>query len=579
MRQLGAGITGRILFALGAGLLTGFLVIAISAPIVAQQHDTATLEEWLRSEANLVASQVVDSVRAGDADATDALAHRIAQAAEVRVTIIGTDGVVIGESDEDRHLMENHSTRPEVVPALHGSVGSSIRHSATVGRDLMYVAVPIRDGGGPVIGVARTALPLTELQALAGRLGGAVVLAGLASALVAFAVVVFLARSVTRPIVDLTKRAERLAEGEEATFAIEGPDELQRLGSALRRMSVSLEGARDGAERERDRLATLIDELGEAVLMAESNGTVVAANRAYARIFGSDPVGHRVVEVVREHELLDAIEKARLGEDATATIDRAGAGTLLRGVVRRLDDGMLIVVVQDLSDVRRLETVRRDFVANISHELRTPIASLKAMAETLEGGAVDDRAVARDFVGRMHAEVEDLAQLVEELLTLSRLESAELELDRRPIAPHELVERARERMAPLADRAGLELVSAVPAELPMVQADADRIAQVFGNLIHNAVKYTPRGGRITLAAKEDDGSVAFTVADTGQGIAPAELPRVFERFYKGDRARSSAGTGLGLAIAKHIVQAHGGSITAASDGPDRGSRFTFTLPT
>jgi two-component system phosphate regulon sensor histidine kinase PhoR len=572
-------ITGRILVAAGAGLVAGFLVIAISAPILAQQHDTETLQDWLRSEAKVVASQAADAVRGGDTDAVDLLAHRIARAAGVRVTIVAMDGVVIGESDEDRHVMENHATRPEVAPALQGGEGSSIRHSATIGRDLLYVAVPIRDNTGAVIGVARTALPVTELQSLAARLGGAIIFAGLASAGVALVVVMLLSRSVTRPILTLAARAERLAEGVEATFAIEGPDEMQRLGSALRRMSVSIEGARDAAERERDRLATLIEELGEAVLLADGHGTVIGANRAFERIFGVEARGQRVVEVVREHELLEAIASARVGAEAVATIERAEPRTFLRAIARRLEDGELLVVVQDLSDVRRLETVRRDFVANISHELRTPIASLKAMAETLEAGALDDRVAARDFVSRMHAEIEDLAQLVEELLTLGRLESAELELHRRKVVASDLVVRARERMEPLAERAGQALDAVVASDLPAVDVDPDRIAQVFANLIHNAVKYTPRGGRITLSAARADGSVAFSVSDTGQGISSAELPRIFERFYKGDRARSSPGTGLGLAIAKHIVQAHGGTIEAASDGPGRGSRFTFTLPT
>ena len=571
-------ITGRILLATSAGLIAGFVVIAASAPIVAQQHDTQTLEEWLTSEANVVADQAAASARSGDADAADALAHRIARAAGVRVTIIAKDGVVIGESDEDRHVMENHATRPEVAPALRGVPGSSVRHSATINRDLLYVAVPIRDGDN-VIGAARTALPVTELQSLAARLGGLIVAAGVASALVAFVVVMLLARAVTRPIASLTAKAERLAAGAHETFATSGPEELQRLGAALTRMADSTQGAREIAEAERDRLAMLIDELGEAVLIADTDGTVVDANRAFTRLFGADPVGKRVIEAVREHELLEAISTARVGQDASATIERSEPRISLRGIARRLDDGELLVVVQDLTDVRRLETVRRDFVANISHELRTPLASLKAMAETLEGGAINDPSAARDFVSRMHAEIEDLAQLVEELLTLSRLESAELELHRQHMPASDLVARARERMTPLAERAGLSIAVETNAELPAVDADPDRIAQVFANLIHNAVKYTPRGGLIKLSAARADGMVTFSVSDTGQGISPAELPRIFERFYKGDRARSSPGTGLGLAIAKHIVQAHGGTIAAASDGPGRGSRFTFTLPT
>jgi two-component system phosphate regulon sensor histidine kinase PhoR len=246
--------------------------------------------------------------------------------------------------------------------------------------------------------------------------------------------------------------------------------------------------------------------------------------------------------------------------------------------VRPLDSGELLLVIQDLTNLRRLETMRSDFVANVSHELRRPITSLKAMAETLEEGALNDPVAARDFVARMHREIDGLAQLVNELLALTRIESGAepLTLDRR--APGDLLAEAARRMGPLAARAGVALL-VEPTRASDVRADADRIEQVLANLVHNAVKFTPNGGTVRLSA-EDDGSdrVMFSVSDTGAGIDAADLDRVFERFYKADRARASEGTGLGLAIAKHLVQAHGGRIEARSAGQGKGATFLFTLP-
>jgi two-component system phosphate regulon sensor histidine kinase PhoR len=234
--------------------------------------------------------------------------------------------------------------------------------------------------------------------------------------------------------------------------------------------------------------------------------------------------------------------------------------------------------MQDLSRIRRLETVRRDFVANVSHELRTPIASLKAMVEALEAGAMNDPAATRDFLTRMHGEVDGLAQLVAELLTLSRVESGEERPRPEPVEPIELVRPAVARLGALAGRSSVSLELDLPSRLPSVLADREKIGQVLTNLLHNAIKFTPAGGRVVVGAASEDGAVRFEVRDTGVGIARDEVDRVFERFYKSERSRAGGGTGLGLAIARHIVDAHGGSIAAKSEGPGRGSTFSFTLP-
>ena len=577
MRALVRTIPRRAALAALAGLLAGIFVLAIAAPGLADRHDAETLQAWLGSEARLAGDLAHDGLLTRDPNVLDPLAHRIATSAGVRVTFIDPTGVVLGESDEDRTTMDNHASRPEVAAALAGDQGSAIRVSATVQRDLLYVAVPVRDGS-QIIGVARTALPVTTLESFASRLGGTIALAGALATAVALAVVVLLARAVTGPIGALTRSAETVAGGGSARFEGGGPDETRRLGDALRTMSDRITGERHEAESERDRLAVLIDELGDAIVIADADGRIERANRAASELLGSPLAGRRLMDVVRDHEAIDAIAGARADDDSVAHIERTDPPRFQRVVARRLADGELLLVIQDLTNLRRLQTVRRDFVANVSHELRTPLASLKAMAETLQAGAIDEPDAARDFVRRMGTEIDDLARLVEELLLIGRLESGQPVVTPTVVPVAALLDGARERLGPLVERARLRLVVDPPERVPVVSADAERIGQVFANLVHNATKHTPSGGEIRLSATPDGRFVLFTVHDTGDGIVASDVDRIFERFYKSDRSRADGGSGLGLSIAKHIVEAHGGVIRAASAGPGRGATFTFTLP-
>jgi two-component system phosphate regulon sensor histidine kinase PhoR len=556
-------------------IAVAFAVVGAAVPAIARDHEIEVLGTRLANDAALAADLARDGFRARDAETLDALAHRIATQAQLRVTFIGTDGTVLGESDEDRRLMENHASRPEVVPALAGAQGQTVRHSATVGRDLLYVAVPVRDGDR-VIGVSRVALPLVAVDALAARLAGPLVAGAVAAAFVALALSYFVARAITRPIERITLAAER-EDGFELRDDVRGTEEVQRLAAALRRAGAAIRDERRAAQAERDHLAALIDELADAIFIADADGRIELANAAARRRSGEDVIGRRLVEVVRDHEALEAIAGAREGRERAVTIERAEPRRFMRVVAKPLERGELLLVMQDLTTLRRLETMRSDFVANVSHELRRPITALKAMAETLEEGALDDPVAARDFVGRMHREIDGLAQLVNELLGLTRIESGAEPLALARHSPAALLEECARRMGPLAERAGVAL-TVEPTDASDVRADADRVAQVLANLVHNAVKFTPSGGSVRLRAADVDGAVALSVVDTGTGIDPADLERVFERFYKADRARSSEGTGLGLAIAKHLVQAQSGTITAESPGRGRGATFRFTLP-
>jgi two-component system phosphate regulon sensor histidine kinase PhoR len=333
-------------------------------------------------------------------------------------------------------------------------------------------------------------------------------------------------------------------------------------------------------DAERTRLAAVLDRMTDGVLIADSNGQIQFANPAIDSLFETNQaVGRRVVEVLRQHQLVEAWQRSReTGEAQEESVELPARRRFLQLVVLPdRETGGSLLLVQDLTRVRRLETVRRDFISNLSHELRTPLASLKALTETLRDGALEDPKAAPRFLGRIETEVDALTQMATELLELSRIESGQVPLQRKAVPAAALLLSAAERMRAQVERAGLVLHLENPQDMTEVSADPPRLEQVLVNLIHNAVKFTRPGGEVALAVQTGSGFVRFSVRDTGVGIPADDLERIFERFYKADRARSGGGTGLGLSISRHLVEAHGGRIWAEST-EGRGSTFYFTIP-
>jgi two-component system phosphate regulon sensor histidine kinase PhoR len=322
------------------------------------------------------------------------------------------------------------------------------------------------------------------------------------------------------------------------------------------------------------------------VLITDDKGRVGLINPTAARLLRTneeEAIGRSFAEVAWHHDLIELWQRAcGRREEEDALIEMGLQDAFMRMIVSPLETSGrqdCLVILQDLTRIRRLETVRRDFLSNISHELRTPLASLKALVETLQDGALEDPPAARRFLAQADGEVDALSQMVEELLELTRIESGKVPLRLSETAVQDVVRPPVERLRPQSERQRLKLIVDLSDDLPPVLSDALRTQQVVGNLLHNAIKFTPEGGKVTLRARlQSDGShVVFSVKDTGVGIPAAELPRIFERFYKADRARSGGGTGLGLAISRHIVQAQGGKIWAKSK-EGKGSTIFFTLP-
>lgn len=472
---------------------------------------------------------------------------------------------------------------PEVRAAVGGQTGEATRVNPATGATEFYVAVPVREGDIQlgVLHFVFTEQPLTaQIHRLRTLILVVLGIAALVVGLMAVALAEYLAYGVRR----VTEVVERITTGDlDARILSLRYAELGDLARAFNRMADKLQSQMKKRAREKDRLHTVMQVMTDGVVILNRSGEVKLINPAGARLLNTSAdkaLDRSFVQAARDHRIAEVWRRCEAsGNEEVAAIE-LGMTQFVRVVVTPLLKKMgrgYLVILQDLTQVRRLQTVRQDFVSNVSHELRTPLASLRALTETLRDSALDDPPAANRFLDRMEIEVDALTQMVEELLELSRIESGEAPLRLNPVLPATAVIPPVDRLRPQAERSRLELVVDIPHELPPVLVDAGKIHQVVTNLVHNAIKFTPPGGHIRVTATADAAVVTVAVADTGPGIAAADLPRIFERFFKTDRSRAVGGTGLGLAIAKHIVQAHGGKIWAESQ-EGRGSTFFFTLP-
>jgi two-component system phosphate regulon sensor histidine kinase PhoR len=539
-----------------------------------------SLRSQLGNEARITAEASLPSLLGpGEPSNLDALAKKLGEQTDTRVTIIAFDGTVLADSEEDPATMENHADRPEVMDALVTGVGESTRYSTTLGQKMMYVAVPI-SYQGEILGVARVSLPLTDVESLVHQVTVSIIVAMLVVTLLVILAAWIIARITTRPIRKLTAVSKQIASGELGQkITIEAKDEVGELAHAFNDMSAKLKELVEAISEDRTRLATILDNMADGVIMTDMEGNISLANRAVEKLFNIKEAENKpLIEAVRDHEVDELLKLCLKTAQTQATQYESGTSKrYLRAIAIPIAHSGVLLLFQDLTELRNLQTTRRELIGNISHEFRTPLAGIKAMVETLCGGAVDDKKAARDFLTRVDSEVDRLTQLVAELTELSRIETGKAELKEEPVNLNKLAEEVITQLSPQAERQKLAIGKKLDADLPSVLADKDRVRQVITNLVHNAIKFTPPGGRITVTTRTLEGSAVVNIADTGVGIPKEDLPRVFERFYKGDKARAGEGTGMGLAIAKHVVEAHGGSIWVESE-EGKGSTFSFSLP-
>jgi two-component system, OmpR family, phosphate regulon sensor histidine kinase PhoR len=542
------------------------------------------LRSYLINEARLVADEAGPAlINSGNNTSADEIAKTTGANIDARVTIIAVDGKVLGDSWENPLTMENHAARPEIAAAMATGSGESTRYSTTTSQNMLYLAVRIADREH-LLGVARVALPITTVE---NSVNSAIRTISWATAIAALLVILaaaLITRMITRPVRELTRAAVRVTSGQfDQLIQMESRDEIGRLGHAFNKMSANLRDKMAAISGEKSKLATVLSSITDGVIITDTRSNILLANPAAETLFHfkeSQALGKPLIEAVFNHEIDQLLKKCLdIKEKQIATVDTTN-GKFLRVIAVPLKTESLtgaLILLQDLTELRNLQTMRREFVGNISHELRTPLAGIKAIVETLQDGAIDDKDVARDFLGKVNAEVDNLTLMVNELIELSRIETGKVKLDLAPVNLNILINEVIARLKPLSERKQISILTNLSGTLPTIQADRERIQQVITNIMHNAIKFTPDFGEIKVRTEEDAESVTVRIADTGIGISKEDLPHIFERFFKADRSRSNPGSGLGLAIAKHIVKAHGGDISVQSQ-VGKGSTFSFSLP-
>lgn len=542
------------------------------------------LETQLTNEARLVAEISLPAFTHPDKQSElDSIAKTAGKEIQTRITFIAKDGTVLGDTDQSPLTMENHATRPEILAALSSGVGQSIRYSATLHENMMYVAVPVINQG-QILGLSRVALPLTTVESSINGIILTIITAIAIVALLLIMAAALIAILITRPVRQITKAAEGIASGKlDQQIPVRSKDEIGRLGRAFNDMSSNLKTMVELIENERGKLATILSSLTDGVIMTDSERRILLANPAAEQLFNFKTAtvsNCPLIEAVHDHEIDNLLKKCLItSSEQTAQVNSA-AGRFLRVIAAPVAAGQkraALVLFQDLTELRSLQTMRRELIGNISHELRTPLAGIKAMVETLKGIAIDDKETTSDFLGRIDSEVDRLTQMVTELTELSRIETGKAKLELVPTDMNLLISGVVTQLNPLAERQQVTIRTELASTLPLVTVDSDRIRQTVINLIHNAIKFNHPAGEVTITTNTSRDSITVSVSDTGIGISKNDLPHVFERFFKADKARTKGGSGLGLAIAKHTIQTHGGNIQAQSE-EGKGSIFSFSLP-
>jgi two-component system, OmpR family, phosphate regulon sensor histidine kinase PhoR len=567
-------VRNRIFFKMLAAAGIVVVIAAVTMDLTIRRVWESSLRDEIQRGLTARARLFADRVESDHKQSLQDLTSQEALAAGARATVIDPTGQVLADSETDAKSMENHRSRKEFMAALAGNIGVDERRSQTIGVPYLYVAVPV--SGGAV----RMAYQLSDVEAASQRIHRALLLGSLIAFVIIMLLAALAAHYTARRLQRILRFAERVSAGDlTARISATSLDEIGQVATALDKTARRVEESFLAVQTSQRQLETLLNSMQDAVIAVGADGRVQWANRGMERLVPQRTrLNAPVVETVRDPQFLAVVRDATEGKK----IASARAGSIVPGrsfdvTAAPLPGGGAVAVLRDLTETERVEKTRRDFIANVSHELRTPLTSIQGYTETLLDSTSENGHV-REFLEIVRKNAARMSRLTEDLLTLARVESGEQRFDPQPTAPAELLNDAEESFREVVRGQGMELTIETSLDTP-VNADREAIHQVFSNLIENAMKYAGSGKRILLGARSVERGVEFYVRDFGPGIPSEHLPRLFERFYRVDKARSreSGGTGLGLAIAKHIVLAHSGVIRAESE-LNHGSEFSFTLP-
>jgi two-component system phosphate regulon sensor histidine kinase PhoR len=574
--------------------LLSLLGLSIAGVLIFWSEEKRSLNELEQSLlfqtqllANIFAPKLAETSAMTTVDSlADELGHKIGG----RITIIDKDGKVVGdsyESGENLLGMENHKDRPEVVSALQDSVGKTIRYSYTIKTDMLYIASPIKVHG-KIIGVARLALSLDELAHYRNRIIHILFIGLGVSFIFSLLLSLEFSNKVTKPLRQMMQAGKRMSQGDfTQKIKVRTKDEIGELGEILNRISVELSEKITEITEDRSQLQSILSSMIEGVLAVDRQGKVLLANDALSRMFelNASFYGKPYYEVIRDPELNEFIREVlssglKKSKEISFIHPQERDFMIQSALVKKPREGGIFAVFSfhNITELKRLEKVRKDFVANVSHELRTPLTSIKGFVEALQNGSINNPEQSFRFLSIISQHTNRMNKIISDLLQLSQIESKEFELKIEPFSLKELVEEVVYILKRSADEKLQNLEVHLHSEDAKVLGDKYRINQALTNLVDNAIKYTPEKGTIKIESRDKGELVEIAVSDNGMGIPPNDLPRVFERFYTVDKGRSRelGGTGLGLSIIKHIIEAHGGKVNAQSQ-LGKGSEFSFTL--
>ncbi|OIO36601.1 MAG: hypothetical protein AUJ74_01870 [Candidatus Omnitrophica bacterium CG1_02_44_16] len=581
----------KLIFSYVFVILISFGFIAFFLDKKLEENSFRDIQSSLIIQAKLIEDQIpIESLKRGDVTSLEALVNVFSPKTRCRITIINTLGKVLADSEraqEDVLLMVNHLNRPEVRAALNGSIGSDTRYSPTLKIDMLYVSLPLRDNG-TIVGVLRLALPLESAQKTLFAIRKIVFLGLLLALVSAFALGSLVASRTISSVNRMIQISRKFSEGDFSRRIIQpSSDEIGELAATLNKMAQDIENKIRLIKTQNQKLSAIFNSMIEGVIVVEKGGRIVSINSTVEKIFGvlnRDIEGRIFLEVVRNNDIAEVINTIlKNGKPISKEV------TLIYPVRRIFevnatpifDNDVIngcLVVIHDITEIRKLETVRSDFVANVSHELKTPLTSIKGFVETLLEGAIDDKKNNRNFLEIIQSHAERLNNLVDDLLSLAYFESKEMLLRKSSFNLNQQLQEVLAGFKTRSKKGNIDIKNGLGPGIS-VFADKDRIEQVFTNLIDNAIKFNRENGTIRIYAQEAGDKVKVYVEDSGIGIPEKDIPRIFERFYRVDKARSRelGGTGLGLSIVKHIIELHNGSVGVES-AEGLGSKFWFTLP-
>ena len=579
-------IRWRIIIPFGILILAVFSFLGFYSANFVRQTYINNLQDKLISNDQLICDALKADLKNNNPQ--DLIAEKVqywANLLSARTTIIAPDGLVLADSHEDPKSMVNHLDRPEVQAALTEGQGHSIRFSHTLGYEMLYTAIPCNENN-ELLGFVRLSIPLNEVDQRIDQLQRVWTIVLTLVSITSIGLAGIIAFKIAKPLRQLTRASQDLVRtsNQNAIPVDQTTDEISQLTRTFNHMALSINEKLAEIESERAKLSTILQEMSDGVIITDRQGTIQLINKAAINLFKvsqAEPIGLTLIEVTRQHQIVELLEScSKNNKTQKVSFEILKTKQFVQAIASPGSDAMpslFLFIFHDITQERKSELTRRDFISNVSHELRQPLAAIKLLSETLLDGAFDDSTSAKHFLQQIDNEVDSLNNLVNELLELSRAEAGHINLDLRAVNPLDLLKKIQERLHLLAEQDHIDLVIDCPPGLPLIKADKLRLEQVLMNLVHNAIKFSHPGGEILMKAEVGEAELIFSVHDDGIGISEEDLPLVFERFFKADRSRSGVGTGLGLSVARYMVEAHGGKIWAESRH-GIGSTFFFTIP-